>query len=201
MQYERNDMDLARGRFRIRGDTLEMVPAYEELALRIQFWGDEVERIVEVDPLTGEMLAERDSVVIYPARHFVTPKEKMQLALEDIEVELDERLGELKSKNKLLEAARLEQRTRYDLEMMRETGFCSGVENYSRHLSRRSAGSAPWTLLDYFPEDFCLFIDESHMTLPSTPRYVQRRRLPQDHAGRLWLPPPFRHRQPSPQLP
>ena len=166
MQYERNDMDLARGRFRIRGDTLEMVPAYGEMALRIQFWGDEVERIVEVDPLTGELLAERDSVVIYPARHFVTPKEKMQLALEDIEVELGERLGELKAKNKLLEAARLEQRTRYDLEMMRETGFCSGVENYSRHLSRRAAGSAPWTLLDYFPEDFVLFIDESHMTLP-----------------------------------
>ena len=166
MQYERNDMDLARGRFRIRGDTLEMVPAYEEMALRIQFWGDEVERIVEVDPLTGELLAERDSVFIYPARHFVTPKEKMQLALEDIEVELDERLTELKAKNKLLEAARLEQRTRYDLEMMRETGFCSGVENYSRHLSRRAAASAPWTLLDYFPEDFVLFIDESHMTLP-----------------------------------
>ena len=166
MQYERNDMDLARGRFRIRGDTLEMVPAYEEIALRIQFWGDEVERIVEVDPLTGELLAERDSVFIYPARHFVTPKEKMLLALEDIEVELQECLAELRGRNKLLEAARLEQRTRYDLEMMRETGFCSGVENYSRHLSRRAAGSAPWTLLDYFPEDFVLFIDESHMTLP-----------------------------------
>ncbi len=166
MQYERNDMDLARGRFRIRGDTLEMVPAYEEVALRIQFWGDEVERIVEVDPLTGELLAERDSVFIYPARHFVTPKEKMLLALEDIEVELQECLADLRARNKLLEAARLEQRSRYDLEMMRETGFCSGVENYSRHLSRRAAGSAPWTLLDYFPEDFVLFIDESHMTLP-----------------------------------
>ena len=166
MQYERNDMDLARGRFRIRGDILELVPAYEETAIRIHFWGDEVERIVEVDPLTGELLVERDSVVIYPARHFVTPKEKMQLALQDIEVELGERLEALSTQGKLLEAARLEQRTRYDLEMLRETGFCSGVENYSRHLARRAAGSSPWTLLDYFPEDYMVFIDESHMTLP-----------------------------------
>ena len=175
MQYERNDMDLARGRFRIRGDTLELMPAYEDIAMRIQFWGDEVERIVEVDPLTGELLAEQDSITIYPARHFVTPKEKLELAIEDIQVELDQRLQDLKAQDKILEAARLEQRTRYDLEMLRETGFCSGVENYSCHLSRRhhpqdghlavSCGSSPWTLLSYFPEDFILFIDESHMTL------------------------------------
>ena len=168
MQYSRNDMDLARGRFRVRGDTLEVHPAYEEIALRIQFWGDEVERIVEIDPLTGEILALREEMDIYPARHFVTPKEKMDLAIEDIVVELEERLAELRSKGKVLEAARLESRTNYDLEMMRETGFCGGVENYARHLARRAAGSSPWTLLDYFPEDWLLFIDESHMTIPQT---------------------------------
>jgi excinuclease ABC subunit B len=166
MQYERNDVDFTRGRFRLRGDTLEIQPAYEEIALRIEFWGDEVERIVEVDPLTGELLAELDSVEIYPAKHFVTSREKLMAAMEDIQVELEERLKELRSRGRLLEAARLEARTNYDLEMLREAGFCTGVENYSRHLSRRSPGSPPWTLLDYFPEDFLLFIDESHMTLP-----------------------------------
>ena len=166
MQYERNDMDLARGKFRIRGDTLELRPAYEEVAIRVQFWGDEVERIVEIDPLTGEILAERQEMAIYPARHFVTPREKLLLALEDIQVELEERLRELRDRGKVLEAARLESRTKYDIEMMRETGYCGGVENYSRHLGRRAAGSTPWCLLDYFPEDFLLFIDESHMTVP-----------------------------------
>jgi len=166
MQYERNDTDLSRGRFRIRGDTLEILPAYEEIACRIEFWGDEVERIVEVDPLTGEVLADRESIDIYPAKHFVTPKGKMLAAIEDIRKELAERVEELKRQGKVLEAARLEQRTNYDIEMMREIGYCNGVENYSRHLQRRAPGSPPWTLLDYFPSDYLLFIDESHMTLP-----------------------------------
>ena len=166
MQYERNDMDLARAKFRIRGDTLELVPAYEEAAVRIQFFGDDVERIVQVDPLTGEVLADLAKVSIYPANHFVTSKEKMELAVVSIREELEWRLKELKDSGKILEAARLESRTHYDLEMMQETGFCSGVENYARHLSQRPPGSAPWTLLDYFPDDYLMFVDESHMTLP-----------------------------------
>ena len=166
MQYERNDIDFSRGKFRVRGDTLEILPAYEELALRIEFFGDEVERIVQIDPLTGELLTEMNSIDIYPAKHFVTSTEKMTRAIQSIEQELQERITELKSQDKLLEAARLEQRTNYDLEMLREAGYCSGVENYSRHLAERPAGSPPWTLLDYFPKDFLLLIDESHMTLP-----------------------------------
>jgi excinuclease ABC subunit B len=166
MQYERNDYDFTRGRFRIRGDTLEIQPAYEEIALRIEFWGDKTERIVEVDPLTGEVLAHRDQVDIYPAKHFVTSHDKLMAAIEDIKVELEERLTELRSQGKPLEAQRLEARTNYDIEMLQEVGYCTGVENYSRHLQRRAPGSTPWTLLDYFPDDFLLFIDESHMTLP-----------------------------------
>jgi excinuclease ABC subunit B len=167
MQYERNDFDLARGRFRVRGDTLELLPAYEEdVAVRIEFWGDEIERIVQVDPLTGEILGERDDIEIYPAKHFVTSEERLKTAVVDIEIELQEELESLKGQGKLLEAQRLESRTNYDLEMLQETGYCSGVENYSRHLSGRTAGSTPYTLMDYFPEDYLLFIDESHMTLP-----------------------------------
>ncbi|MGQ9546403.1 MAG: excinuclease ABC subunit UvrB [Dehalococcoidia bacterium] len=166
MQYERNDYDFTRGKFRIRGDTLEIQPAYEELALRIEFWGDAIERIVEVDPLTGEVLAHREQVDIYPAKHFVTSRDKLMAAIEDIKVELEERLRQLRSQGKLLEAQRLEARTNYDIEMLQEVGYCTGVENYSRHLQRRAPGSTPWTLLDYFPDDFLLFIDESHMTLP-----------------------------------
>ena len=166
MQYERNDFDLARGRFRVRGDTLEILPAYETVGVRIEFWGDEVERIVELDPLTGEVLAERNDIDIYPAKHFVTSEEKLQDAIRNIETELDEQLKILNRQGKLLEAQRLEQRTRYDMEMMRETGYCAGVENYSRHLAAREPGSTPYTLMDYFPEDYLLFIDESHMTLP-----------------------------------
>jgi len=166
MQYERNDYDFTRGRFRIRGDTLEIQPAYQETALRIEFWGDKTERIVEVDPLTGEVLAYRDQLDIYPAKHFVTSHEKLLAAIADIKVELEERLKELRSRQKLLEAQRLEARTNYDIEMLQEMGYCTGVENYSRHLQRRAPGSTPWTLLDYFPDDFLLFIDESHMTLP-----------------------------------
>ena len=167
MQYERNDFDLSRGRFRAQGDTIELLPAYEnEVGIRIEFWGDEIDRIVQVDPLTGELLAERDEIEIYPAKHFVTSEEKLKQAIEDIEAELQEQLVFLKNAGKLLEAQRLESRTNYDLEMMRETGYCAGVENYSRHLAQREAGSTPYTLLDYFPEDFLMFVDESHMTLP-----------------------------------
>jgi excinuclease ABC subunit B len=166
MQYERNDIDFTRGRFRIRGDSLEIQPSYEVLAIRVQFFGDDIERIVEVDPLTGELLAERDSIEIYPAKHFVTSHDNMMAAIEDIKVELEERLQELHEQGKLLEAARLEARTNYDMEMLQEAGYCNSVENYSRHLARRAPGSPPWTLLDYFPDDFLLFVDESHMTLP-----------------------------------
>ena len=166
IQYERNDFDLARGRFRIRGDTMEILPAYETVGVRIEFWGDEVERIVEMDPLTGEILADRNEIQIYPAKHFVTSQERMHTAIQDIEDELYEQLRFLNRQGKLLEAQRLEQRTRYDVEMLRETGYCAGVENYSRHLGGRDAGSTPYTLLDYFPEDYMMFIDESHMTLP-----------------------------------
>ena len=166
MQYERNDYDLARGRFRVRGDTLEILPAYEQLGIRIEFWGDEVEKITHLDTLTGEIIGDKESVEIYPAKHFVTSKEKLQMAIRDIGKELELHLKHLKSSDKLLEAQRLESRTKYDLEMLEIAGYCAGVENYSRHLSQRAAGSTPYTLLDYFPDDFLLFVDESHMTLP-----------------------------------
>jgi excinuclease ABC subunit B len=166
MQYERNDIDFSRGKFRVRGDTLEIQPAYDELALRMEFFGDEIERIVEIDPLTGEIIEQLESVAIYPAKHFVTSPDKLELAIESIRQELQNRLDELKKQGKILEAARLESRTNYDIEMLKEAGYCSGVENYSRHLSSRPAGSPPWTLLDYFPDDFLLFIDESHMSIP-----------------------------------
>lgn len=166
MQYQRNDIDFTRSKFRIRGDTLEIQPAYEEMALRIGFFGDEVERIVEIDPLTGEVLREMDEVNIYPAKHFVTSHDKLVAGIESIKQELKERLAELKGQGNILEASRLEMRTNYDLEMLKEAGFCHAVENYSRHLSGRAPGSPPWTLLDYFPDDFLMIIDESHMTLP-----------------------------------
>ena len=164
--YERNDAVLSPGKFRVRGDTLEVMPAYGQTAYRIEFWGDEIERILEVDSLTGEVLLQHSSIDIFPAKHFITPQEKLQVALEAIEQELEEQLKVLRGEEKLLEAQRLEQRTRYDLEMLREVGYCSGVENYSRHLSQRQAGEPPWTLLDYFPDDYMMFIDESHMTIP-----------------------------------
>lgn len=166
MQYERNDYDLARGKFRVKGDTLEILPAYEELGLRIEFWGDEVDRIIQLDPLTGEVLSEKDFIEIYPAKHFVTSDEKLSMAIRDIQEELSEHLKELKSQGKILEAQRLESRTNYDIEMLEVAGYCAGVENYSRHLSQRAPGSTPYTLMDYLPDDFLLFIDESHMTLP-----------------------------------
>ena len=166
IHYERNDYELSPGKFRVRGDTVEVMPAYGDIAMRIEFWGDEVERIAEVDALTGEILGERQEVQIFPAKHFITPYDKLTLALRDIEAELKGRLLELSSQGKLLETQRLEQRTRYDLEMLREVGYCTGIENYSRHLSQRPPGTHPWTLLDYFPDDYLLFIDESHMTIP-----------------------------------
>ncbi len=166
MLYDRNDVSFQRGTFRVRGDVVEIYPAYEQLAIRIEFFGDTVERIVELDPLTGEIMADRDRIDIYPARHFVTTEEKLQVAMKSIEAELREQLTKLKAEGKLLEAARLEQRTMFDLEMMRETGFCNGVENYARHLSAREPGSRPWTLLDYFPDDFLLMVDESHVSIP-----------------------------------
>lgn len=167
IQYERNDIDFKRGTFRVRGDVVEIFPASrDEHCIRVEFFGDEIDRIREVDALTGEITGERDHVAIFPASHFVTREEKMRVAIENIEKELQERLAYLREENRLLEAQRLEQRTRYDLEMMREMGFCSGIENYSRHLTLRPAGSTPYTLIDYFPEDFMIVIDESHVTLP-----------------------------------
>jgi excinuclease ABC subunit B len=166
IRYERNDYDLKRGTFRVRGDTLEIMPAYGEQVYRVEFFGDEIERITEVNALTGEMVARHTSLDIYPAKHFITPQEKLEEALIDIENELEERLAELRAQDKLLEAQRLEQRTRFDLEMLREVGYCSGIENYSRPLGRREPGSTPWTLLDYFPDDFLMVIDESHMSIP-----------------------------------
>jgi excinuclease ABC subunit B len=164
--YDRNDFELKRGSFRVRGDTLEVMPAYAETAYRIGFWGDEVERISEIDTLTGEVLAEHESVRIFPAKHFITPEDKRQQALLDIEAELEVQLEYLKREEQLLEAQRLEQRTRYDLEMIREIGYCSGIENYSRHMQQRTPNSPPWTLMDYFPADYLLVVDESHMTIP-----------------------------------
>ncbi len=167
VQYTRNDIDFKRGTFRVRGDVVEIFPASrEEMCIRVEFFGDEIDRIREVNYLTGEVLRERDHFAIFPASHFVTREEKMKLAIQRIENELETRLTELRSENKLLEAQRLEQRTNYDLEMMREMGFCSGIENYSVHLTLRPTGSTPYTLLDYFGDDWLVMIDESHVTLP-----------------------------------
>jgi excinuclease ABC subunit B len=167
IQYARNDINFTRGTFRVRGDVVEIFPASrDEHCLRIEFFGDEIDRITEVDALTGEILGERSHAAIFPASHFVTREEKLKLAIKRIEQELDETLKEMNENGRLLEAQRLEQRTRYDLEMMEEMGFCSGIENYSRHLTLRPAGSTPYTLLDYFPEDFLMIVDESHVTLP-----------------------------------
>jgi len=164
--YDRNDNVLSRGAFRVRGDVLEVQPADREFAYRFSLWGDEIERISEIDVLTGEVIAEHQQVDIFPAKHFVTPQDKLTEAIADIEAEADEQIAYFTSQGKLLEAQRLKQRTSYDMEMLREVGFCSGIENYSRPLSRRPPGSTPWTLLDYFPADWLLFVDESHMTLP-----------------------------------
>lgn len=190
VQYGRNDIDFKRGTFRVRGDVVEIFPAsLDEHCIRIEFFGDEIDRIREVNALTGEVLAERDHVAIFPASHFVTREEKLKVAIENIEKELEERLKELNDNGKLLEAQRIEQRTRYDLEMMREMGFCSGIENYSRHLTLRPAGSTPYTLLDYFPEDFLIVMDESHVSVPQVRAMYNgdqaRKQVLVDHGFRL----------------
>jgi excinuclease ABC subunit B len=190
VQYGRNDIDFKRGTFRVRGDVVEIFPAsLDEHCIRIEFFGDEIDRIREVNALTGEVLAERDHVAIFPASHFVTREEKMKVAIENIEKELEERLKELNDNGKLLEAQRIEQRTRYDLEMMREMGFCSGIENYSRHLTLRPAGATPYTLLDYFPKDFLIVMDESHVSVPQVRAMYNgdqaRKQVLEDHGFRL----------------
>ena len=190
IQYARNDIDFSRGTFRVRGDSVEIIPASkEEHCIRIEFFGDEIDRIREVDALTGEIIGDRDHVAIFPASHFVTGDEKMKIAIKNIELELEERLKELEAENRLLEAQRLEQRTNYDLEMMREMGFCSGIENYSRHLTLRESGSTPYTLLDFFPDDFLVVIDESHATLPQIRGMYNgdraRKQMLVDHGFRL----------------
>ena len=166
IQYTRNDIDFQRGSFRVRGDTLEIMPAYEDRVYRVEMFGDEVDRIREVDRVTGEILGDLEELTIYPASHFVKPQDKIDRALQAIEAELEERLEELRADNKLVEAQRLEERTRYDMEMLQEVGACSGIENYSRHLEDRAPGSRPQTLLDYFPDDYLVVIDESHKTVP-----------------------------------
>ena len=190
VQYERNDINFIRGTFRVRGDVVEIFPASrDERCLWVEFFGDEIDRIREVDALTGEIIGEREHAAIFPASHFVTREEKMVKAIENIEAELEERLKEMRAEDKLLEAQRLEQRTRYDLEMMREMGFCSGIENYSRHLTLRPAGAQPYTLIDYFPEDFLLVVDESHVTLPQVRGMFNgdqaRKKVLVDHGFRL----------------
>lgn len=167
MQFDRNDIDFQRGRFRVRGDIVEIFPAsHDERALRVEFFGDEIDRIREIDPLTGEVFGDRDHIVIFPATHFITNDATMDSAIAGIEAELKDRVAELKSKGKLLEAQRLQQRTTYDIEMLREVGYCSGIENYSRHMEGRKAGEPPYTLLDFFPNDFLIVVDESHVTMP-----------------------------------
>ncbi|MFP3376929.1 excinuclease ABC subunit B [Bacillus sp. SIMBA_069] len=190
VQYGRNDIDFKRGTFRVRGDVVEIFPAsLDEHCIRIEFFGDEIDRIREVNALTGEVLVERDHVAIFPASHFVTREEKMKVAIENIEKELEERLKELNDNGKLLEAQRIEQRTRYDLEMMREMGFCSGIENYSRHLTLRPAGATPYTLIDYFPKDFLIVMDESHVSVPQVRAMYNgdqaRKQVLVDHGFRL----------------
>lgn len=190
IQYERNDINFTRGTFRVRGDVVEIFPASrDERCIRVEFFGDEIDRIREVDALTGEVLSDREHVAIFPASHFVTREEKMKIAIENIKKELEERLEKLRSEDKLLEAQRLEQRTNYDLEMLSEMGFCSGIENYSRHLTLREAGATPYTLLDYFPDDFLLIVDESHVTLPQVRGMYNgdqaRKQVLVDHGFRL----------------
>lgn len=190
IQYSRNDISFTRGTFRVRGDVVEIFPASrDERCMRIEFFGDEIDRIREVDALTGEVMGDREHVAIFPASHFVTGDEKMEKAIKNIEVELEEQLEKLHRENKLLEAQRLEQRTRYDLEMMTEMGFCSGIENYSRHLTLRPPGAAPYTLIDYFPDDFLLVVDESHVTLPQVRGMFNgdqaRKQVLVDHGFRL----------------
>jgi excinuclease ABC subunit B len=189
MQYDRNDFNLARGKFRVRGDTIEIFPAYEQQILRVELFGDTIERMLLIDPVTGEVTSEVGDTSVFAASHYVASQERMQAAVKGIESELAERLGQLERENKLLEAQRLRMRTTYDLEMMREMGFCSGIENYSRHIDGRAPGEAPHTLLDYFPDDFLVVIDESHVTVPQLHGMYEgdlsRKRTLVDHGFRL----------------
>jgi len=189
IQYERNEVNLIRGKFRVRGDTLEVFPSYEETIVRVQFWGDEVERILRLNPVTGEVVEEMSELFVFPATHYVTERERLLRAIEGIEAELVERLAYLEGEGKMLEAQRLRMRTHYDLEMMREVGFCSGIENYSRHLDGRDPGQAPYTLLDYFPDDYLTIIDESHVTVPQIGGQYEgdrsRKEVLVDHGFRL----------------
>jgi excinuclease ABC subunit B len=189
MQYIRNDLSFSRGTFRVRGDTIEIIPVYEELAVRIEMFGDEIERLMTLHPLTGEVISEDDELYVFPASHYVAGPERMARAIAGIEAELAERLAELERQGKMLEAQRLRMRTTYDIEMMRQVGSCAGIENYSRHIDGRAAGSPPNTLLDYFPEDFLLVIDESHVTVPQIGAMyegdVSRKRTLVEHGFRL----------------
>ena len=189
MQYARNDLSFTRGTFRVRGDTIEVIPQYEELAVRIEMFGDEIERLMTLHPLTGEVVSEDEELYIFPASHYVAGAERMERAIAGIEAELAERLAELERNGKLLEAQRLRMRTTYDIEMMRQVGSCAGIENYSRHIDGRAAGTAPNTLIDYFPEDFLLVIDESHVTVPQIGAMyegdVSRKRNLVEHGFRL----------------
>ena len=189
MQYTRNDLSFTRGTFRVRGDTVEIFPVYEELAIRAEMFGDEIERLYYLHPFTGEVVREVDEVFVFPATHYAAGPERMERAIRGIEKELEERLAELEEQNKLLEAQRLRMRTTYDIEMMRQVGFCSGIENYSLHIDGRAPGSAPNCLLDYFPEDFLLVIDESHVTVPQTGGMYEgdmsRKRTLVEHGFRL----------------
>ncbi len=200
-QYQRNDMELRTGTFRVRGDTLEIIPAYEDKnGYRITFFGDEVERIMQFNPVTGEVFDEPEEISIFPAKQYLTDADKLKDAIANIETELEERLKFFKETGKLLEAQRLEQRTRYDLEMLKEVGYCSGIENYSRHLDRRAPGTHPWTMIDFLPSDYLLVIDESPHDRSADPRHVQRRPLPQRDPGRIRLPPAERHGQPPAEV-
>ena len=191
-QYQRNDMELRPGTFRVRGDTLEIFPAYEDKRIhRISFFGDEVERIIDLNPVTGEVYDEPRTISVFPAKHFVTADESLKVAIADIEAELDDRLAYFKREGKLLEAQRIEQRTHYDLEMLREVGYCSGIENYSRHLDQRPEGSPPWTLIDYLPSEYLLIIDEVAHDCAADARHVQRRPLAQAGPGGLRFPAAF----------
>ena len=173
MQYTRNDLAFTRGTFRVRGDTVEIIPVYEELAIRIEFFGDEIERIYTLHPVTGEVVNEEQEMYVFPASHYVAGPERMERAIRGIELELEDQLAKFEREGKLLEAQRLRMRTTYDVEMMRQVGSCSGIENYSMHIDGRSPGTAPNCLLDYFPEDFLLVIDESHVTVPQIARSIR----------------------------
>ena len=200
VQYTRNDLAFTRGTFRVRGDTVEVIPVYELHAVRIEFFGDEIERLSTLHPLTGEVITEDDEMYIFPASHYAAGPESMERAIGEIEVDLADRLAELEQQNKLLEAQRLRMRTTYDIEMMRQVGSCSGIENYSRHLDGRAAGTPPNCLLDYFPEDFLLVIDESHVTVPADRRDVRGGHVPQEDSCRPRVPAPQRDGQPTAHL-